>query len=342
MDKAFILKSDSTLLEAVKALDLGGVGFLAFINESNVLVGILTDGDLRRGILEQKTELIDVINKEPITANFNTPQREIVARLKNTHRRHMPLVDHNKAFKGVFSLDDIEFASKDNVVVIMAGGLGARLGELTKDIPKPMLQVGDRPMLRHLIEQFRDQGFRKFIFCVNYKKEVIKNYFANGEEFGVKIDYVVEDERMGTAGALSLIKSEFSHSFFVINADVLTSTDFTNVLDFHNEKSNIATMCVRTFEQQVPYGVVETDASACIKSIKEKPSFSFDVNAGIYVFNPSVLNYIPNKEYLDMPTLFEKLMIDNNCSAYNLRDYWLDIGRKEDFNKANRDMDSYK
>lgn len=341
MDNAFLLTDESKLLDAVKALDSGGIGFLAFVNESNVLMGILTDGDLRRGILEQKSQLLDIINKKPLIANFNTPRREIISQLKKLHRRHMPLVDHNNIFKGVFSLDDIEFVSKENKVVIMAGGLGTRLGKLTKDTPKPMLHVGDRPMLRHLVEQLRDQGFREFIFCLNYKKEIIKDYFGGGEEFGVKIEYIIEDKRMGTAGALSLIQTELKHPFFVINADVLTNTDFNNLLEFHNKSNNFATMCVRTFEQQVPYGVVVTDENSCIKNIKEKPSFSFNINAGIYILDPTVFTYIPKNEYFDMPTLFEKLIIRNRCSVYNLEDYWLDIGLQEDFKKANSDMSQY-
>lgn len=201
MDNAFILNENSTLFEAIEALDSGGIGFLAFVNESNLLLGILTDGDLRRAILNKETELREIINRTPKTANIRTPRLQIIAQLKSLHRRHMPLVDDDGFFKGVFSLDSIEFTSEENLVVIMAGGLGKRLGELTKETPKPMLRVGDRPMLQHLVEQFRDQGFQKFIFCLNYRREVIQDYFGSGENFGVKIDYIVEEKRLGTAGA---------------------------------------------------------------------------------------------------------------------------------------------
>ena len=342
MPDAFLLTPESTILEAIKALDDAGKGFLAFVDDKNSLVGILTDGDLRRGILNQKTELLDIVNTVPMTLQYDTAQAEIIAKLKSLHRRHMPLVDENNIFKKVFSLDDIEFISKDNVVVIMAGGLGSRLGELTKNIPKPMLQVGDRPMLRHLVEQFRDQGFRQFIFCLNYKKEIIKDYFRDGTALGVKISYVIEEKRMGTAGALGLIKNTLHHPFFVINADVLTNVDFNGLLDFHHKVENAATMCVRQFEQQVPYGVIETDENDRITGLKEKPSLSFNVNAGVYALAPQVLDYIPDDEFFDMPTLFEKLMANQQrCSVFSLHDYWLDIGQKEDFNKANRDMGKY-
>ena len=342
MDNSFLLTPESTLIEAIKSLDETGLGFLAIIDKSNCLVGILTDGDLRRGILNQKTELLDIINLKPITIQYGTPQREIIIKLKSLHRRHMPLVDKDNVFKGVFSLDDIEFISKDNVVVIMAGGLGTRLGELTKDTPKPMLHVGGRPMLRHLVEQFRDQGFYQFIFCLNYKKEIIKDYFGNGEMLGVKIKYVVEEKRLGTAGAIRLAKNRLKRPFFVINADVLTNVDLNSLLDHHNNKANAATMCVREFEKQIPYGVIESDKNGHITSISEKPNFTFNVNAGIYVLDPLVLNYIPDDVFFDMPTLFEKLMLEYNCSVFNLQDYWLDIGQKADFTKANQDMSIYK
>tara|TARA_R110001583_G_scaffold26571_4_gene95772 strand:- start:16625 stop:17659 length:1035 start_codon:yes stop_codon:yes gene_type:complete len=342
MLNAFTLTPESTLYEAIQSLDDAGIGFLAFIDENQHLIGILTDGDLRRGILNKKTELIDIINTSPTTVQYNTPKRNIIAKLKHLHRRHMPLVDNNNIFKGVFSLNDIEFASKNNPVIIMAGGLGSRLGELTKETPKPMLHVGDRPMLRHLVEQFRDQGFRHFIFCLNYKKEVIREYFDSGEKLGVNIQYVIEKKRLGTAGALSLLPSEITKPFFVVNADVLTNIDFNTLLDFHIENSNVATMCVQQFEQKIPYGVVVSDEKKNILDIKEKPSTTFNVNAGIYVLNPETLNSVPKNTFFDMPTLFQNLIEKKqNCRAFNLQDYWLDIGQKSELNQANKDMSNY-
>ena len=343
MRNTFILTADSTLFEAIKALDETGIGFLAFIDESAFLIGILTDGDLRRGILKQKTELIDIINTSPTTIQYGTPKRDIIAKLKKLHRRHMPLVDQYNVFKKVFSLDEIDFVSKNNSVVIMAGGLGSRLGELTKEMPKPMLQIGDRPMLRHLVEQFRDQDFRSFTFCLNYKKEIIKEYFGSGEKLGVNIQYIIEEKRMGTAGALSLLTTGINSPFFVVNADVLTNIDLNALLEFHKEKKNIATMCVQQFEQKIPYGVIVSDDNAHITDIKEKPSTFYNINAGIYIFNPEILAYVPKDTFFDMPALFQELINKNhNCSVFNLHDYWLDIGQKGDLNKANIDMGNYK
>jgi len=339
MRNAFLLTSRSTLHEAISALDATGIGFLAFVDDKGYLIGILTDGDLRRGILNNKTKLTDFINEKPITIPFDTAKESIIAKAKELHRRHMPLTDESNIFKGVFSLDDVDFISKDNLVVIMAGGLGSRLGELTKDTPKPMLNVGDRPMLQHLVEQFRDQGFRRFVFCLNYKKEVVIEHFGGGDDFGVKIDYVIEEQRMGTAGALSLISNIPDNPFFVINGDVLTNVDFNALLTSHETNGSMATMCVRQFEQQVPYGVIMADEQFRIIGITEKPNYSFNINAGVYVLNPEALSYVPKDEFFDMPTLFDKLMSNELlCSVFNVQDYWLDIGHKADFYKANDDI----
>ncbi|MCP4323274.1 MAG: NTP transferase domain-containing protein [Psychromonas sp.] len=342
MRNTFTITAKSTLYDAIKALDETGIGFLAFIDKEERLIGILTDGDLRRGILNKKTELLDIINKNPVTIDYKTPQRDIIATLKKLHRRHMPLIE-NGLFKRVFSLDEVDFVSKSNFVVIMAGGLGSRLGSLTKETPKPMLQVGDRPMLRHLVEQFRDQDFRHFIFCLNYKKEIIQEYFGNGEKFGVQIDYVIEEKRMGTAGALSLIVQEVNEPFFVINGDVLTDVNVNALLNFHNNSKNIATMCVQPYELQVPFGVVVSDENAHMIDLKEKPISTYNINAGVYVLNPEALQAIPKNQFYDMPTLFQ-CFIDNKqqCSVFSLSDYWLDIGQKSDLQKANQDMSNYK
>ncbi|MEY8213825.1 MAG: nucleotidyltransferase family protein, partial [Colwellia sp.] len=282
-------EASCSLNDAVKALDNGGVGFLALVDDSNKLLGILTDGDLRRAILNKETELNKIINFSPAVMSYQSTSQEVIQKLKSLHRRHMPLVDEENRLKSVFTLDDVDFVSKDNEIIIMAGGLGSRLGELTKETPKPMLRVGDKPMLQHLIEQFRDQGFCKFILCVNYKKDIISDYFGSGEKFGVQIDYVVETKRLGTAGALSLIQKEINSPFFVINADVLTSLNFQELISFHKKQKSKATMCVRNYVQQVPYGVIKADENSTLIGIDEKPTYSFNVNTGIYVLEPSVL-----------------------------------------------------
>lgn len=327
------------LNDAVKALDNSGVGFLAFVDNDNKLLGILTDGDLRRGVLNREMEVYKIINKEPIVMDYNTSKSEIIDRLKCLHRRHMPLVDSNNVLKSIFTLDEVQFFSRSNEIFIMAGGLGSRLGNLTKIIPKPMLTVGDRPILQHLVEQFRDQGFRNFTFCVNYKKEMIINFFGDGKKFGVRIKYIIEKEKLGTAGALSLVKDKPDDPFIVINADVLTSLNFEHLIESHIESRNLATMCIRKYSQEIPYGVIKSDCHSNIIGIEEKPSISFDVNTGIYVFDPSIINFVPLNKYFDMPTLFEVLLKEGvYCGVFELIDYWLDIGKVNDYKQANVDL----
>lgn len=342
MNDSLVLQDTTSFEDVVTALDQGGMGFLALVDESGILKGIVTDGDVRRAILKKDYSLADMMNAAPEVMDASTSKREIITRLKSLHRRHMPLVNNDGEFKGVFSLDQIEFVSRPNKVVIMAGGLGSRLGELTKNTPKPMLTVGGKPMLLHLLELFSEQGFRDFIFCVNYKKEVIQDYFKCGKKFGVKISYVEESKRLGTAGALSLIEEPISDPFFVINADVLTRLDFTDFLGAHLRGGNTASMCVKQHTYQVPFGVVNSNDSQEITNIEEKPTYCFDVNAGVYVLNPEVIYKVPDNEFFDMPSLFDRLINDGyKASVYRIDDYWIDIGRKEDLQKAHFDMTGF-
>lgn len=343
MKNAFVLDEGSLLVGAIGALDKGGIGFLAITDAAGVLLGILTDGDIRRAFLQKINDLNLLINKKPEVMLAGTPAREIIARMKRLHLRHMPLVSHSGVYAGVFSFDeDVEFISRKNPVVIMAGGLGSRLGELTMKTPKPMLTVGNQPILQHLISVFSEQGFRRFILCVNYKKDVIKDYFKNGEQFGVSIEYVEEKEKLGTAGAISLITSEIVTPFFVINADILVNMNFVDLLECHKKSNSVATMCVMSHRHQVPYGVVDSGADLEIKKMTEKPEYVCDVNAGIYLLSPKAIEHIPKGVFFDMPSLFECL-IKKGCKAsvFHLDDYWLDIGRKEDLQKANADMHGY-
>lgn len=335
-----VYKNDLSFKEVVQALDKGGIGFVSFIDQKQRLVGILTDGDLRRGILNNQTNINDLINFNPIKMDINTPRNKVFAELRKLHRRHMPLVDSNNKLISILTLNDIDTISKPNHVVIMAGGLGSRLGELTKETPKPMLHVGNKPILQHLIEQFREQGFHKFILCLNYKKEQIQEYFGDGNDFSVQIEYIIENKRMGTAGALSLINKKLMAPFFVINADVLTNMNFSDFLQFHYNAKSIASMAVRPYEHNIPFGVINSNDKGEITTIEEKPNILFNVNTGIYILEQEAIEKIPKDEFFDMPTLFKTLISENNtCSCYNLNDYWIDIGRKEELIRANKDMD---
>jgi len=237
---------------------------------------------------------------------------------------------------GLEILDElISKEKKLNKVVLMVGGLGTRLQPLTENIPKPMLEVGNKPILQTIVEKFAEYGYLNIVMCINYKSHVIKDYFGDGAEFGVNIEYVSEKDRMGTAGALSLLKDKPQEPFFVMNGDLLTNANFEHLHNFHISNNSIGTMCVRDYDFQVPFGVVSIKDTK-ILSIDEKPMHKFFVNAGIYMFDPEILDYIPKNEFYDMPTLFKKL-IDKNKKviSFPLREYWLDVGRIEEYEKAN-------
>jgi NDP-sugar pyrophosphorylase family protein len=222
-------------------------------------------------------------------------------------------------------------------VVIMAGGLGSRLEELTRDTPKPMLNVGSRPLLETIVRRYAEQGFRRFYFAVNYKAEQIEAHFGNGSALGVDIRYLRERERMGTAGALSLLPDRPAHPIFVTNADLLTKESYGQMIDRHIEWSADATMAVREYEMQVPFGVVR-ERGGCIEAIEEKPMQRFIVSAGMYVLSPQVLDFVPGGQPLDMPALFERIVAAGmRTRCHYVEGYWLDIGRLPDYERANLD-----
>jgi NDP-sugar pyrophosphorylase family protein len=219
----------------------------------------------------------------------------------------------------------------------MVGGLGTRLHPLTKETPKPMLKVGDKPILHTIVDRFASYGFINIVMCVNYKAEAIQGYFGNGDRFGVNIEYVLEEDRMGTAGALSLLTTKPTEPFFVMNGDLLTNVNFESLLDYHQTHQAVATMCVREYDFQVPYGVVKIEGNQ-VQSIEEKPVHKFFVSAGIYMLSPETLNHIPEGQYYDMPTLFEKLIAQKQSTvSFPIHEYWLDIGRMNEYEQANRE-----
>lgn len=335
MNNKLILKVDTKFNDAIKLLDANGNGVLPVVDESDNLLGLITDGDIRKAILNNNLDLENIINKEPLKLNITSSKMERIQYLKKIKRRNIPLVDDNNKLISLFTLDAIEFNRKENAVVIMAGGLGTRLGELTKNIPKPMLHVGNKPILETIIEKFIEFGFYKFYLSVNYKKNIIKEYFKYGEKLGIEIIYLEETKRLGTGGALSLIQEELKEPIIVSNGDVLTNIDFDALLHFHKNKSSQATMCIREYEHTIPYGVIETDKDI-ITALSEKPKIEFNINTGIYVLNPSAVEKIPKNEFYDLPTLFSQL-INERISPfyYQVSDYWIDIGRVEEFDRAN-------
>lgn len=335
------ISPDTTIFHTMKVIDQSTLQFAVVTESNKQLLGTVTDGDIRRGILNGlslTTAIKEVMNSQPIYAYINEYKLYKQELLTIKGVQQLPIVDEQKRVQWVlFANEKEEIQFKDNVVILMAGGLGTRLRPLTNRIPKPMLTVGDKPILETIIQGFKQYGFTNFILSVNYKKETIKNYFQDGAHIGVSISYIDESERLGTAGALSLLQKRPEKPFFVMNGDLLTKINYEQLLNFHNETHSAATMCVREYEYQIPYGVIETENHRLL-SIVEKPVHRSFVNAGIYVLNPEILNYVPHHTFFDMPDLF-KIAIEQNhyVSAFPLREYWMDIGRLDDYKKADKE-----
>ncbi|MEQ8352753.1 MAG: nucleotidyltransferase family protein [Leptospiraceae bacterium] len=336
--KDILLRKEDSLVDAIQKIDASGAQIAIIADEQGKLEGVLTDGDVRRSILkgyDLKVLVKDVMNRNPRTVLASTPSSEILHIMRKNTYHQIPLVDEEGRVAGLITLDELIGATdRPNRVVLMAGGQGKRLHPLTIDTPKPLLQVGGRPILESIVQRFADQGFVHFFISVNYKAEMICDYFGNGERWGVNIQYIHEDKSLGTAGALSLIEEQLEDPIIVMNGDLLTHVNFNFMLKFHLETDSVATMAVREYDFEVPYGVVSVENQR-IREIEEKPIHRFFVNAGIYVLSPEALSYLPQNQHLNMTTLFDTLVAqDRIASAYPLREYWLDIGRMSDYEKA--------
>jgi dTDP-glucose pyrophosphorylase len=335
--KKILVKKENTIVFALEVLNSAGTQFVAVVNEEGQLLGVVTDGDIRRGLLngvEIRNTVEKVMNPNPKTAHFKTPRNSLQALMKEWDSHHLPLVDDQNRIVDIVSVNDVILVEKkENHVVLMAGGLGSRLADLTANCPKPMLKVGGKPILETIIEVFKKHGFYKFIISVNYKSEMIEEYFKDGKNLDVEVNYIREDTRLGTAGALSMYAGN-GLPFIVMNGDLLTKINFTDLLDFHEKSKNVSTMCLRQYEHQIPFGVVLTDHDQVLK-IEEKPVRRYFVNGGIYVLNPELLKFIPRSTYFDMPTFFENLIEQQHkVGAYPFYEYWIDIGCLDDYERA--------
>ena len=332
------LHPDSTIREALLAIDNGAMKIAVVVDKHDYLEGVLTDGDIRRGLLEGmqlSSPIESIIQRNPIVCSFRDTKEDILAKSLGKKIYHIPVLDDDLKVIGVEDVDTLlSTKDKDNRVVLMVGGLGSRLRPLTEKTPKPMLKVGNKPILETIINNFKRYGFVNIILSVNYKADIVKEYFGDGSAFGVSIEYVCEEKRMGTAGALSLMREKFDAPFFVMNGDLLTNVNFEHFLNFHLDQKSMATMAVREYEHQVPFGVVNQEEGV-ITSIVEKPKHYYYVNAGIYILDPTVLQYIPENEFYDMPTLFDVLIQNEKRPlSFPIHEYWLDIGQMKQLEQA--------
>ena len=335
------LKQNATIKEALGIIDSGAMQIALVVDDNDKLLGTLTDGDIRRGILrglDLDSSIETIVFKEPAIAKISSTKEEILKIALSKKLHQIPIVDDNGIVLDLKEIEElVEPKIKTSRVILMVGGLGTRLRPLTQDTPKPMLKVGNKPILQTIVEKFAEYGFVNITMCVNFNASIIRDYFGDGKEFGVNIDYVLEQKRMGTAGALSLLKERPSEPFFVMNGDLLTNVNFEHIFNYHTLHKATATMCVREYDYEVPYGVVKMNDNK-ITAIAEKPVQKFFVSAGIYMLSPEILDLIPQDEFYDMPTLFEKAIAqDKNVISFPIHEYWIDIGRLEEYQKANEE-----
>ncbi len=339
--KNVVVSPVTPLGDAIARIDAAGIQVALVLDASGRLAGVLSDGDVRRAMLRGQslqTPTGEVMNPHATSVLAQTPREEMLALMRRQVFHHLPLVDETGRVVGLATLDElIGVVARPNWVVLMAGGLGTRLRPLTEDRPKPLLSVGGKPILETILESFAEQGFKRIFLSVNYKAEMIQNHFGDGGRWGVQVDYLHERSPLGTAGGLSLLPQPPSAPLIVMNGDLLTRMNFDGLLRFHSEHRAAATMAVREYDFQVPYGVVSLDGPS-ITSIEEKPVQRFFVNAGIYVLSPAVLGHLPSHSFFDMPTLFERLIAaGETTAAYPLREYWLDIGQLEELERAQKE-----
>ena len=285
-----IFHSSLTFSNVVDALKLANDGFLALVDSNNKLIGVVTDSDVRRAILNQTNTIEGLINFKPFFVKNKFSEKEVLDFSVQNRIKHVPLVDENHILKDIFIQKRNHLKTKENKVVIMVGGLGKRIGDLTKNTPKPMLKIMGKPILEYILQSFIEEGFHNFIFCVNYKYDIIQNYFGNGSAFGVKILYVIEQNKLGTAGAISLIDdSHVKDPFFVVNGDVLSMINYSMILESYNSSSADALMCVKQNNYTNPYAVVNFDEEKNLVSLEEKPVTTFYFNTGIYIINNEIV-----------------------------------------------------
>lgn len=340
--KDISVRRDATLKEALTVLDRGAMQIALVVDDECHLAGTITDGDARRALLRGQgmdTPVTEVMNPNP-TTGLLAEGREIWQRTMHRHGlRHLPLLDASGCVADLARYELPSEPERNTPVIIMAGGLGARLRPLTNDIPKPLLKVGSRPVLETIIENFAEQGFQRITLCVNYRGDMIRDHFGDGSRWDVEIEYVEEPDRMGTAGALTLLPERPREPFIVMNGDLLTKVDFVRLLDFHQRQGFAATVAMREYSHQVPYGVLEIDDHYKVQRMVEKPIERRYVSAGIYVLDPDTVDLIPSNEFYDMPTLFNALMArERTVGSFPLRDYWIDIGRMEDLERASAEF----
>lgn len=339
-----LLPEGVTIERAIQCLNSVGLQIVVIVDPGGQLVGTITDGDIRRGLLRGLSvqDGVDgIVARNPLVVPPDM-RADAVAQLMRANRIHqLPVVDEQRKVVGLHLWDEVTGpARRSNFMVIMAGGLGSRLYPHTENCPKPLLPVAGKPILEHIIQRAKDEGFGRFVVAVRYLGQMIEEYFGTGERLDVMIQYVREREPLGTAGALDLISPRPDLPFIVTNGDVLTDIRYGELLDFHSRNHAQATMAVRMYEWQHPYGVVRTRGVEIV-GFEEKPVYRTHVNAGVYALDPAALDVLRPGQRCDMPSLFEMVRAAGGRTVvYPMHEPWLDVGRPSDYDEARRVLGS--
>ena len=339
-----ILPLNTTIKDAIKSLDSSSLKIVLITNEYNKFMGTVTDGDIRRGLLrglELGSPINDILNQNPVIANPEM-NREIIEQLMSSSSiNQIPIINDRKQVVGLHLLSKLSNnKARSNIMIIMAGGKGTRLHPKTLNCPKPLLPIKGKPILEHIINNSRANGFEHFVLAINYLGHMIEDYFGNGKKFGVNIEYLREDAPLGTAGAISLLENRPKECFVVINGDVITEIKYDQLIDFHQENKAAATMAVFKYSWQNPFGVVRTKGVEII-DIEEKPVIQSYINAGVYVFESSILNLLHKSEFCDMPELFRRIQLaPQKVVAYPCHESWIDLGTSKDFTNLEKSLEN--
>jgi dTDP-glucose pyrophosphorylase len=329
------VSADAPLLEALQVIDRGGLQFVLVV-EGERLVGLATDGDIRRALvggLPTSTSIRHAMNPKPTVGLVSEHPSHWLRKLRDRQIRHLPIVDADGRLVRVVTAQNCA-QPRSNWAVVMAGGLGTRLRPITEHVPKPMIEIGGTPILEIILRSLTGAGISRVFFAVNYRANMISDYFGDGARWDARVEYLHEPKRLGTAGALSLLPQAPPSPLLVMNGDILTGLNYGQMLDEHTASRAAATMCIREYATQIPYGVAEVDGHD-LRGIIEKPIVTHLASAGIYALSPETLGRVPQAEYLDMPALFQGLIGDGQrVRVHRIDANWIDVGRLDDLQRA--------
>jgi dTDP-glucose pyrophosphorylase/predicted transcriptional regulator len=335
----YLISIESSIQDAIASMNESSKRIALVVDSQKTLLGVITDSDIRRLVLSHTplTDLVrDTMIQKPIIGFSWDTDQEILNLMKEHDIYQIPILDNLNRVVELKTINNILSQEKNTInssVVLMAGGLGTRLYPITQSIPKPLVPINGKPILRIIIDNLMEKGFSKLHVSINYKGEMIREELKRDLKYS-SISYIEESERLGTAGALSLFEEKFTEPLLVQNADILTTLDYQSMLKFHNENNNAITIAVRREKIQIPYGVVTLDGST-VKKIQEKPEQYYFANVGIYVISPDILKRIPFNQYYDMPTLIEDCLNDGvHVGSFPVHEYWADIGQIDELEKA--------